>query len=182
LNIILECLLKWFAPIFVFTTEEIFNLVNKNEKSIHETVFPEIPQNWMDEELKSKWKELFLIKQEVNIAIEEKRTNKEIGSSLEANVQIYVNKKKFKLLENLDLEEYFIASKVEKISTIANSSETIISVSSLLLALEPFRPSICSRILEMRSSYFFTLSCAAATSSSILCEVPKIIPLLLNSY
>ena len=115
LNIILECLLKWFAPIFVFTTEEIFNLVNKNEKSIHETVFPEIPQNWMDEELKSKWKELFLIKQEVNIAIEEKRTNKEIGSSLEANVQIYVNKKKFKLLENLDLEEYFIASKVEKI-------------------------------------------------------------------
>ena len=37
LNIILDSLLKWFAPILSFTTEEIFKLVNKNnsEKSIH---------------------------------------------------------------------------------------------------------------------------------------------------
>ena len=55
------------------------------------------------------------IKQEVNIAIEEKRTSKEIGSSLEANVFIYADKKEFNLMERLNLEEYFIASKVEKI-------------------------------------------------------------------
>jgi isoleucyl-tRNA synthetase len=113
LNIILECLLKWLAPIFVFTTEEIFNLINKNEKSIHETIFPEIPDKWKDDKLAKKWKELFQIKQDVNIAIEEKRTNKEIGSSLEAHVVIHVNEKKFKLLEDVDLEEYFIASQVE---------------------------------------------------------------------
>jgi len=117
LNIILECLLKWLAPIFVFTTEEIFNLINKNEKSIHETIFPKIPSEWEDSALTKKWKELFQIKQEVNISIEEKRANKEIGSSLEANVVIQVNKKNFKLLENLDLAEYFIASKVEKIES-----------------------------------------------------------------
>jgi len=115
LNIILECLLKWLAPIFVFTTEEIFSLLNKNEISIHETIFPEIPNKWEDDSLTKKWKELYKIKQVVNIAIEEKRTNKEIGSSLEANVKINVNEKEFKLLEGLDLEEYFIASKVEKI-------------------------------------------------------------------
>ena len=44
----------------------------------------------------------------------QKRTTKEIGSSLEADVLIYVNEKEFKLLEGLDLEEYFIASKVKK--------------------------------------------------------------------
>ena len=117
LNIILECLLKWLAPIFVFTTEEIFNLINKNEQSIHEMTFPKIPNNWEDQVLEKKWKELFQIKQEVNISIEEKRTNKEIGSSLEADVLIRINKKDFKLLEGLDLEEYFIASKVEKIES-----------------------------------------------------------------
>ena len=79
LNIILECLLKWLAPIFVFTTEEIFSLVQKNETSIHETLFPVIPQSWEDNILKTKWENLYQIKQEVNIAIEEKRTNKEIG-------------------------------------------------------------------------------------------------------
>jgi isoleucyl-tRNA synthetase len=115
LNIILECLLKWLAPVFVFTTEEIFNLVNKNEKSIHETEFPKIPSLWADKELEKKWRELYQIKQEVNIGIEEKRTNKEIGSSLEANILIYVNEKEFNLLEGLNLEEYFITSKVKKI-------------------------------------------------------------------
>ena len=54
----------------------------------------------------------------MNIAIEEKRTNKEIGSSLEANVLINVDENEFNLLEGLDLDEYFIASKVEKIKMV----------------------------------------------------------------
>jgi len=115
LNIILECLLKWLAPIFVFTTEEIFSLLNKSENSIHEMSFPKIPQNWKNESLNKKWKDLYEIKQEVNIAIEEKRSSKEIGSSLEADLLIHVNEKEFKLLEGIDLEEYFITSKVKKI-------------------------------------------------------------------
>ena len=34
LNIILNCLLKWFAPILSFTTEEIYQLISKNKKRI----------------------------------------------------------------------------------------------------------------------------------------------------
>jgi isoleucyl-tRNA synthetase len=113
-------LLKWYAPIFVFTTEEIFNLLNKNEKSIHETTFPEIPSKWKDDELTKKWKDLYQIKQVVNLAIEQKRISKDIGSSLEANVTINVNEKEFYLLDGLNLEEYFIASKVKKIKNSKN--------------------------------------------------------------
>ena len=120
LNIILECLLKWFAPIFVFTTEEIFSLLDKNENSIHETSFPEIPQNWKNDILDNKWRELYGIKQEVNIAIEEKRSSKEIGSSLEADILIHANEKIFNLLEGLNLEEYFITSKAKKIKNTNN--------------------------------------------------------------
>ena len=72
LNIILESLLKWFAPILVFTTDEIFNLVSKKDESIHESNFVEIPNNWENNELNDKWVKLFKIKQEANIAIEEK--------------------------------------------------------------------------------------------------------------
>jgi isoleucyl-tRNA synthetase len=120
LNIILECLLKWFAPIFVFTTEEIFNLLNKNENSIHEFSFPEIPQKWKNDSLNNKWQDLYGVKQEVNIAIEEKRSSKEIGSSLEADILIHANEKIFNLLEGLNLEEYFITSKAKKIKGIDN--------------------------------------------------------------
>ena len=115
LNIILECLLKWFAPIFVFTTEEIFSLIQKKEKSIHELSYPEIPKNWKNDILNERWNNLYQIRQEVNIAIEEKRSSKEIGSSLEADLLIKVNEKEFKLLEGLDLEEYFITSKAKKV-------------------------------------------------------------------
>ena len=120
LNIILDCLLKWYAPIFVFTTEEIYALTGKDESSIHEKIFPEIPKKWENSILDEKWKQLFKIKQEANIAIEEKRTNKEIGSSLEAELKIIADSKKFNLLEELDLAEYFITSKAEKIKSKKN--------------------------------------------------------------
>ncbi len=115
LNIILESLLKWFAPILVFTSEEINNLIKKDEESIHESNFAKIPSNWNNNSLNEKWSELFKIKQLANIAIEEKRSNKEIGSSLEAEIKLYLNKEKFDLLNGLDLPEYFIVSKAEKV-------------------------------------------------------------------
>ena len=117
LNLILECLLKWFSPIFVFTTEEIYSLLRKGDESIHESLFPKIPKKWKNEKLNEKWKSLFKIKQEANIAIEEKRANKEIGSSLEADIEITINSKEFNLLEGLDLPEYFITSNAIKIKS-----------------------------------------------------------------
>jgi len=115
LNIILESLLKWFAPILVFTTEEIYNLVNRDkDESIHENNFVKIPSNWQNDKLNEKWSNLFKIKQEANIAIEEKRAKKEIGSSLEAEIKLVLNKERLELLDNLNLEDYFIVSKAEK--------------------------------------------------------------------
>ena len=128
LNIILECLLKWFAPIFVFTTEEIYSLIKKNDESIHETIFVNIPKKWKNDELDKKWKELFKIKQEANIAIEQKRSNKEIGSSLEAEIEIYTNSENFKLMDGLDLAEYFITSKVKKFKNKNEKDKTKIIV------------------------------------------------------
>ncbi len=128
LNLILECLLKWFAPIFVFTTEEIYSLISKNKQSIHELEFSKIPKNWENKDLDQKWVSLFKIKQEANIAIEEKRSSKEIGSSLEAEIEISADKKYFDLLEGLDLAEYFITSKASKIKSENSKEEFKITV------------------------------------------------------
>ena len=127
LNIILECLLKWFAPILVFTTDEIYSLVSKNEDTIHEHNFTKIPSKWRNNNLSDKWKRLFRIKQEANIAIETKRTNKIIGSSLEAELSILTGKENFDLLSGLDLAEYFITSKVDLVKS-KNNDELRIEV------------------------------------------------------
>ena len=67
-----------------------------------------------NKKLEEKWSKLYKIKQEANIAIETKRAKKEIGSSLEAEIELNLNKEQFEILENLNLAEYFITSKAEK--------------------------------------------------------------------
>ncbi len=114
LNIILESLLKWFAPILSFTTEEIFNLVNKdNDNSIHLEKFVQIPSKWKNQELNENWIKIKKIRDLANISIENKRANKLIGSSLEANVKIKLNKKFYQLAKNFDFAEICITSGAE---------------------------------------------------------------------
>ena len=106
--------MKWFAPILVFTTDEVYSLIINDKKNIHEYSFVNVPKKWENKKLNDKWDQLFKIKQEANIALEAKRSSKEIGSSLEAEIKLSVDKNKYELLENLDLAEYFITSKAEK--------------------------------------------------------------------
>ena len=119
LGLILDILLKWFAPILSFTTEEIFQILNREKNtSIHLEAFPEVPSKWENAKLFQKWNKLKKIRDVANAAIEVKRSNKDIGSSLEAEVQIYLSKEYLELVKDVDLPEYFIASKVEAKTTI----------------------------------------------------------------
>ena len=113
LNIVLDILLRWFAPIISFTTEEIYKIIYQNEKSVHLENFSSIPKKWSNQDLGNKWDQLKLVRQVCNVAIEEKRTNKELGSSLEADLEIFLNKKYLSLVKNIDLSEFCITSKAK---------------------------------------------------------------------
>ena len=73
--------------------------------------FPNIPSKWKNEKLFQKWDKLKIIRKVANAAIEIKRSSKEIGSSLDADIQIYLGEEYLKLVKNVNLSEYFIASK-----------------------------------------------------------------------
>jgi isoleucyl-tRNA synthetase len=128
LELILDMLLKWFAPILSFTTEEIFQILNHDQNtSIHLQSFPKIPLKWKNEELFKKWQKFKIIKKVVNTAIEEKRASKEIGSSLEANLIINLNKDLIEISKNVDFSELCIISSavVKKSNTEELTVETI---------------------------------------------------------
>ena len=110
LNIILESLIKWFAPILSFTTEEIYTLINQDKKSIHLEKFIEFPESFKNEKLNKKWGELKKIRDICNISIETKRASKEIGSSLEASLIINLGKKLFDITKDIDFSELCITS------------------------------------------------------------------------
>ena len=113
LNILLSSLLKWFAPILSFTTEEIYQLVSKKNKSIHLEKFLIYPKNFENDKIAKKWFELIKIRDICNISIEEKRASKEIGSSLEAELKIKLNSKYKEIIKNIDLSELCITSKTD---------------------------------------------------------------------
>ena len=123
LNILLDSLLKWFAPILSFTTEEIYQLVSKKNKSIHLEKFQNFPKKFKNEELEKKWSELIKIRNICNVSIEEKRASKEIGSSLEAEINIQINNNYKKIITDIDLSELCITSKAK---IIYNDSEDIV--------------------------------------------------------
>ncbi len=119
LNVILDSLLKWFAPILSFTTEEIFKLVNKNdyEKSIHLKKLNVFPEEWNNVNLEQNWKKIIDIRNEVNSSIETMRAEKIIGSSLEANIEIELDEKSYNFAKNYNFSEICITSSAKIIKT-----------------------------------------------------------------
>ena len=114
LSIILKFLLKWFSPILVFTCEEIYQIIKKNnsKESIFLCDFPKFPEQWFNEKINEKWIFLKILRSEINNYIEQKRNEKIIGSGLECSVHISLDNKYNTHLSDIDLAELFICSEV----------------------------------------------------------------------
>ena len=105
-------------------------MVSKKNKSIHLESFLNFPENFKDEKLNKKWTELIKIRNVCNISIEEKRANKEIGSSLEAGLSIKLNNKFKEIISGIDLAELCITSKAEVI--IDDKFEVLVETKKIL--------------------------------------------------
>lgn len=116
---ILKNLLLLITPILPYTAEEIWQIFPyfaKEEESVHIALFPDIMEEWIDNKLEEKFEKLRNIKDVIYRALEQKRKEKFIGNSLEAKIIIYCKNteiKEFLQKLNINLNEYFIVSKVQ---------------------------------------------------------------------
>ena len=86
-----HCLTTWWAPILVFTMEEIWlSRFNGEGSSVHLMPFAKAPDEWRDDELAKRWNVIRSVRRAVTGALEIERANKTIGSSLEAAPQVYL--------------------------------------------------------------------------------------------
>ena len=105
---ILTMMNVWIAPILSFTAEEVYQSM-KDKK--HESIFLEewSSENFhIDEQEKSIGDSLFYLKQLVAKKLDEARNNEIIGSSLDASLQLSVNKKIYNSLKKYEDELKFI--------------------------------------------------------------------------
>lgn len=111
---IYNCLTTWLSPILCFTTEEAWSHrpagLFEDADSIHLRSFPDIPSEWKNEVLADKWTLAAKIRKVILGALEPKRADKTIGSSLEAAPIIYLSQENNEIVTGIDLAEIGITS------------------------------------------------------------------------
>jgi len=85
LDTLFQALVRWLAPVLVFTTEEVWATRFPDAGSVHLLEWPELPSVDSDD---AAWAELRALRTQVTEAIEPLRRDKVIGSSLEAEVTV----------------------------------------------------------------------------------------------
>ena len=123
---ILSAMTRLMAPILSFTAEEVWQSIRnreqnaeyrtqKSEDSVFLASFPEFDEGYYDQELEKKWDDLFVLRNEVNKALEIKRAERFIGNSLEAKIILYYPQKYNTLISEYKdfLTGFFIVSAVE---------------------------------------------------------------------
>lgn len=125
LSRILSAMTRLMAPILSFTAEEVWNsmrtgheFIELGHREIEESVFlasfPVPDEAYLDQKLEKKWDDLFVLRNEVNKALEIKRTERFLGNSLEAKVILQLPAKYKDLLtgDRDFLPTFFIVSAV----------------------------------------------------------------------
>ena len=118
LCIILKELTQLIAPVLVFTADEIWSHLPaglRSEDSVHLTVWEDLPAEYRDSALESKWEELLKARRVAAKALEIARGEKLIGSSNEASLVIYSSDEVLRTLQELEAElpMLFIVSTVD---------------------------------------------------------------------
>jgi isoleucyl-tRNA synthetase len=116
LFIIVEALARMLATILVFTADEIWESLPASDARPASVHLAELPSasGRRDEEMATRWEQLFRVREEVMRALEDARVAKLIGGALEAAVDITASGQTYKLLSRYgdDLRYLFIVSQV----------------------------------------------------------------------
>jgi isoleucyl-tRNA synthetase len=106
LDILFQALVRYAAPVLVFTAEEVWGTRYPGSGSVHLLEWPEIPaETGVD---LARWDELRALRATVNEAIEPLRREKVVGSSLAAEVTVPA------AAPEADLAELFITASVTR--------------------------------------------------------------------
>jgi isoleucyl-tRNA synthetase len=139
---IVDALARMLAPLLVFTADEIWENLPPDitrPAFVHLALLPEV-SGPSDESLLANWERLFEIRDEVLQALEEARIAKQIGSSLDARLEIAAAGDSYDLLSRYrgELRYIFIVSQVD----VVNSEE---GVSGVVVKVLPAEGKKCER-------------------------------------
>jgi isoleucyl-tRNA synthetase len=128
---ITQSLIRLMAPVLSFTAEELWNVVNKKNKS---TIFVEswyeLPSHGLSEELLLGWRHVLDVRSMANKKIEALREKGVVGSSLQAELKISAPSDIYKSLSFFDKElKYILITSNSILEESKNELEIAVSAS-----------------------------------------------------
>ncbi|GIO18304.1 isoleucine--tRNA ligase 1 [Oceanobacillus oncorhynchi subsp. incaldanensis] len=141
---ILTTLVKLLAPIIPHTTEEVWEYIpGVEEETVHLTDIPEPREVAGAKGIVGKWDHFMEVRDDVLKALEEARSEKVIGKSLEAKITIVpLDEETKQVLENIShLHQYFIVSE----AVIADEKGTGKAYDYVEVAVEKHPGETCER-------------------------------------
>jgi isoleucyl-tRNA synthetase len=110
LDILFHALVRYAAPVLVFTAEEVWQTRFPDDaESVHFLEWPEVVDAVVDD---NRWELVRYLRTLVNEAIEPLRREKAVGSGLEAEIDLFAFVSVPVRLEGLNLQELFITASV----------------------------------------------------------------------
>ena len=106
LDLMFQALIRYAAPVLVFTAEEVWTTRFPDRGSVHLQELHELPDAWLDPAQAERFAALRALRGQVLEAIEPLRREKVLGSGLEAEVTVPA------AAPEADLAELFITAKV----------------------------------------------------------------------
>ena len=148
---ILEALVRWVSPILSFTAEETWRLYHKDLESVH---LSEWYEDWVCSSegtiTESDWVKVLNVRSEVNKVIESSRNNGEIGSSLEAEIELLCSSDLEKVLSKFseELRFVFITSEAKVFPENGQGEET--EIEGLKIKISKTKKQKCERCWHSR--------------------------------
>jgi isoleucyl-tRNA synthetase len=109
LDILFHAMVRYAAPVLVFTSEEVWGTRFPDAGSVHLLEWPEVDAGWLSPGLGDRWIDLRALRLKISAEVEPLRREKLVGSSLEVDVRaIGYNLVKAKWLSAVDVAELAI--------------------------------------------------------------------------
>jgi isoleucyl-tRNA synthetase len=104
---------RWSAPVLVFTAEEVWGTRYPDAGSVHLLEWPAIDPACLNLDLGDRWRRIREARETITNRIEPLRRVKELGSSLEADVELFcIRDEDLSLLTSVPIDEIAIVSDV----------------------------------------------------------------------
>ena len=157
---ILQSLTRLMAPILSFTAEEIWQVLGKNpQDSVMLHAWHVLPQGVGEDELVHRWGVIREVRAQTQRMLEALRIDGQIGSSLQAEVEIRARGARYEALASLDddLRLVLICSKVTLVRAADSGAEGVFAVASSAekcgrcwhyrpdVGHDPAHPELCAR-------------------------------------